>query len=149
MRATAAALLAAMAAGLAGCIAIDAKGGPVEQVACATGETRRDVAQMIFGRNIGETLGVSDEEFARFLEEVVTPRFPDGVTVQDSNGRWLYNGMQYREPGKVVTLILRRPDDRAKLGEIAAAYEHRFRQDAVLIMVHPDCVMFHMGKKAG
>ncbi|MDE2487271.1 MAG: DUF3574 domain-containing protein [Alphaproteobacteria bacterium] len=134
---------------LTGCIAIDAKGGPVEAVACSAGEARQDVAQMIFGRNIGERLGVSDEDFSRFLEEVVTPRFPDGVTVQDSQGRWLYNGVQYREPGKIVTLILRRQKDRAKLGEIAAAYEQRFHQDAVLILVHPDCVMFHMARKAG
>lgn len=149
MRPAGAALLPLILLGLSGCIAIDAKGGPVEQVACSPGETRQDVAQMAFGRNIGQAVGVSEEDFTRFLEEVVTPRFPDGVTVQDGHGRWLFGGVQYREPSKLVTLILRHPEDRAKLSEIAAAYEQRFHQDAVLIMVRPDCVMLHMARKAG
>jgi len=78
----------------------------------------------------------------------VTPRFPDRVAVQESHGRCLFNGVQYREPGEIVTLILRRPEDRAKLAEIAGAYERRFRQGAVLIMVHPACVQVHMAKPA-
>lgn len=128
---------------LGGCVSVESRGTPAT-LACAPGETRQDVAQMTFGRNIGQTLGVSEEDFARFLDEVVTPRFPDGLTVQDSQGRWLYKGVDYHEPGKVLSLILVHPDDRAKVREIAAAYETRFRQDAVLIITRPSCVEFHM-----
>ncbi len=131
---------------LGGCVSIDAHAtGPA--LACAPGETRQDVAQMAFGRNIGQTVGVSEEDFTRFLDEVVTPRFPDGLTVQDGQGRWLYKGVDYHEPSKVVTLILSRPGDRAKVREIAAAYESRFRQDSVLIVSRPACVEFHMAAK--
>jgi hypothetical protein len=139
-------LLALACAALSGCIAIDAHGTKTALI-CPAGEPSQDVAQMVFGRNIGQEVGVSEADFTRFLDEVVTPRFPEGLTVQESQGRWLYNGVDYHEPGKVLTLILRRPDDRAKLAEIAAAYEARFRQDAVLIMTRPTCVLFHYPPK--
>ena len=146
MRPFAAAALAIAIAPLGGCVSIEARGA-IAGLACAPGETRQDVAQMFFGRNIGETVGVSEEDFARFLDEVVTPRFPDGLTVQDSQGRWLYKGVDYHEPGKVLSLILVHPGDRAKVREIAAAYEAQFRQDAVLIISRPSCVEFHMAAK--
>lgn len=141
------AALAVAALALSGCVSIDARGIKTA-LACPAGETSQDVAEMAFGRSIGQQVGVSEAEFDRFLDEVVTPRFPDGLTVQDSQGRWLYQGVDYREPGKVVTLILRSPGDRAKLAEIAAAYEARFRQDAVLIMTRPTCVRLHMAAPA-
>ncbi|THD79429.1 MAG: DUF3574 domain-containing protein [Phenylobacterium sp.] len=129
--------------GLTGCVAIDAS---KTALACPAGEAQQQVAELALGRNIGQTVGVSEADFTRFLDEEVSPRFPDGLTVQDSQGRWLYNGVLYREPGKLLTLILSHPGDRAKLAAIAAAYERRYRQDAVLIRVRPECVLFHMAK---
>jgi hypothetical protein len=141
----AAGLVAALllTAPLGGCIAISETHG----LTCPAGEDRRQVAELTFGRNIGQTLGVSEADFARFLDEVVSPRFPDGFTVSDSQGRWLYRGVVYNEPGKRLSLILPgHPDDRRKVGEIAAAYEDRFKQDAVLSMIQPTCVSFHLPK---
>jgi hypothetical protein len=130
---------------LSGCVSVDAQ--RTDALACRPGETRQEIAQLIFGRNIGQTLGVSEADFVRFLDEEVSPRFPDGLTLQESQGRWLYKGVDYHEPGKVLTLILRNgSDDRRKVDEIAAAYERRFRQDAVLSMIHPACVSFHLPK---
>jgi len=137
--------LAVATLALTGCVSVDARGIKAD-LACPAGETKQDVAQLFFGRNIGTEVGVSEVDFTRFLDEVVTPRFPDGLTVVDGQGRWLYQGVDYHEPSKVVTLNLAYPGDRAKLAEIAAAYEARFRQDAVLIMVRPTCVLFHMAK---
>ena len=137
-----AALAAAVvaAAPLTGCVSVT----DTHALACSAGEDRREVAEMAFGRNIGQTVGVSQADFARFLDEEVSPRFPDGFSVVDGQGRWLYRGVVYNEPSKHVNLILLHPGDRAKLHEIAAAYEARFRQDAVLITIQPECVLFHM-----
>jgi hypothetical protein len=136
-------LLASGVLALAGCVSV--QGRVSSAAACPSGEASQPVAQLIFGRNIGDRLGVSEEDFTRFLDEEVTPRFPEGLTVQDSQGRWLSNGVLYREPGKVVTLILPgHADDRAKVDAIAKAYERRFRQEAVLGLISPACVSFHM-----
>lgn len=143
MKGAAALALASAALALSGCIAIDARGTKTA-LGCPAGEQQQDVAQLTFGRNIGQQVGVSQEDFVRFLDEEVTSRFSNGLTVQDSEGRWPYKGVLYKEPGMVVTLILAQPGDRAKLAQIAAAYEARFRQDAVLIRVRPECVLFHM-----
>jgi len=136
----AAALAAVLAAApLAGCISVSETRG----LTCPAGQDRHLVAELAFGRNIGQTLGVSEADFARFLDEVVSPRFPDGYSVVDGQGRWLYKGVVYNEPNKHLNLILPgRPDDQRKLAEIAAAYEDRFRQDAVLSMIAPACISF-------
>lgn len=127
---------------LTGCISVTAD----RPAACPTGEIHRQIAELVFGRNIGQTMGVSEADFTRFLDEEVSPRFPDGLTVSDSQGRWLYKGETFKEPGKRLTLILAAPDDRRKIGEIAQAYERRFHQDAVLTLIHPACVSFWLAK---
>jgi hypothetical protein len=135
--------------GLTGCVSVDAKGALAisDGTVCQVGEVRQQVVQMYFGRNIGQELGVSEADFVKFLDEEVTPRFPDGLTVQDGQGRWTYKGVLYKEPSKVVNLILPgKPDDHRKIGEIAAAYEHRFRQDAVLSVAAPACISFWLPK---
>jgi len=136
-------LLAPLLLTLTSCVAVNAN---VATSSCAAGETRQEVAQLSFGRNIGQEVGVSQAEFTRFLDEEVTPRFPDGLSVFDGEGRWLHRGVLYKEPGKLLVLFLTKPGDRAKLSEIAAAYERRYKQDSVLIRVHPECIQFHYAK---
>ena len=64
-------------------------------------------ADMMFGRNVGNRLVVSDQAFAQFLAAEVTPRFPDGLTVIDARGQWRDGaGALVREPAKVVLLVL-------------------------------------------
>jgi hypothetical protein len=129
---------------LTGCVAIDTQGSPSvrDALACPAGETRREVVQFYFGRNIGEQVGVSEADFAQFLDAEVSPRFPGGFTVQDGQGRWRDKGVVYNEPSKVVSVMLEKPDERREVGEVARAYEARFRQDAVLTQVHAACVSF-------
>lgn len=111
---------------------------------CAKGTKPRAVAEMIFGRNIGEIEGaVGEDEWARFVDEVVTPKFPDGLTVIDAYGQW-WNppaGRIEREPAKMLLIVL--VDEKAqapKLGEVAAAYKRRFSQQSVVIMMRRACV---------
>lgn len=97
-------------------------------------------AQILFGRNIGEQLGVSDADFTRFLDQEVSPRFPDGLTVVDAEGRWREGSDSVREPSKLVIIVLPgHSDDRAKIGQIARAYATQFQQQAVLTMAEPVC----------
>jgi hypothetical protein len=121
---------------LAGCVA-------VQPLACTGTARPRLVAELIFGRNIGARLGVSEAAWRRFLDEEVTPRFPGGFTVLDSSGQWGEGARIIREPGKVLVVALEEEGrDGASLEAIVAAYKRRFRQNSVLSIVRPSCVAF-------
>jgi hypothetical protein len=126
------------AATLAGCAALPAP-------ACLPPSQPMLSAELAFGRNIGDRLGVSDAEFKRFTAEEITPRFPDGLTVVDGVGQWRDSerGHVVREKAKLVTLVFAEdPVRRAALSSIAEAYKQRFKQQAVMVSVRPSCVSF-------
>ena len=101
------------------------------------------VAELIFGRNIGDRLGVGEGEFRRFVDEEVTPRFPDGFTVLDGRGQWREGGRIVREPSKVLVVALAEEGrGRAELAAVAEAYKARFRQHSVVAILRPGCVSF-------
>jgi hypothetical protein len=112
--------------------------------ACPAGQDRATTAELVFGRNIGGKLGVSEDDWRKFLDEDVTPRFPDGLSVMDVQGQWrASNGALIREPSKVLYLILDGgPDDPAKIANIRDAYKRRFKQEAVLLITKAACVSF-------
>jgi hypothetical protein len=125
-------LLAAVLAGCAPRLPCE----PVEQ---------RYAVQLLFGRAIGTQGEVSDAEWQDFLATVVTPAFPDGLTVYDTRGQWrdAATGAPERERSNVVTILLDDPAaSRARIDAVADAYKQRFRQDAVGIVVTPACVAF-------
>ncbi|MBS0296776.1 MAG: DUF3574 domain-containing protein [Proteobacteria bacterium] len=126
---------------LAGCST--PRAWPGLALACGAGEHRAEVAELYLGRNIGDRLGVSDEDFRRFLDEELTPRFPDGLSVIDAQGQWRGKAGLVREPSKLVVIVLPgKPDDRARLAAAAEAYKARFRQEAVLTLVSQACARF-------
>jgi hypothetical protein len=89
---------------------------------------------LYFGRNRPDGGIVGADEWRVFLDEVVTPRFPDGLTVLHATGQWRgASGSVEQEASEVVT-VLHAGDAaaRGKVAEIAAEYKHRFHQEAVL-----------------
>ena len=111
---------------------------------CRLGKSQQ-VAELMFGRKIGDRIGVSEAQWARFLDREITPRFPDGLTVIDTRGQWRDTVRKtiVREPSKLVQIVLPgKPEDDARLNEIAAAYKSRFRQQSVGIIVRAVCVSF-------
>jgi Protein of unknown function (DUF3574) len=120
-------------------------GAEPDQSSCHGGLRPQAVAELLFGRDIGGRLGVSEAAFARFVARELTPRFPDGLTVTDATGQWRdrRSGRILREPSKHVEIVLPgKADDQARLGAIASAYKHTFRQQSVGIIVRPACVSF-------
>ncbi|MBC7668962.1 MAG: DUF3574 domain-containing protein [Gemmatimonadaceae bacterium] len=128
----------AVGALLGGCAAL-----PSAKV-CPAGQSAGREAQLFFGRNVGDRVGVSEAEFARFVDDELTPRFPDGLTVLDAAGQWRgASGVIDREPSKLVILALPgRVGDEAKLDAVRAAYKARFSQEAVMLAIHPICLGF-------
>ena len=90
--------------------------------------------RLFFGRDIPGGGTVSDANWAGFLEEVVSPRFPQGLTVWRADGQWLDEDGRTVSEAVFVVEVLHPPGaehDRA-LAEIADEYRRRFRQEAVL-----------------
>jgi hypothetical protein len=90
--------------------------------------------RLYFGRSIPGGGTVSDAEWAAFLREVVTPRFPAGLTVLRGEGQWRDStGAIVREASFVLELFHPPSAEAdAALDEIAAEYKRRFRQESVM-----------------
>jgi hypothetical protein len=140
MRALGAVVAVAGLVGLAGCATMRPEPLPT----CPAGQEAHRTAQLFFGRNIGDNPGVSDADFRRFMDEDVTPKFPDGLTVMDGGGQWRgEENRLIREASKVVLIVL--PKGRDVSGRIEAvrtAYKSRFHQEAVLLITQAACVSF-------
>jgi Protein of unknown function (DUF3574) len=112
---------------------------------CPAGLAARSQVELYFGRNIGATLGVSEEAWAKFLDEEITPRFPDGLSVIDLAGQWkdTASGRIVREPGKLLVMIVAADEaTRAKFTEIIVRYKARHSQQSVLMTEREVCVAF-------
>ncbi|WP_376094224.1 DUF3574 domain-containing protein [Roseomonas sp. CCTCC AB2023176] len=120
--------------------------GAARALACPAGTGPATVVELLFGRNAGGVLRVSDADWTAFLAEEATPRFPDGLTVMDAQGQWRgRDGRIERETAKVMWLVLPGVDAAgatAQVEPLAAAYRARFAQESVLRAVRPGCVGF-------
>jgi hypothetical protein len=99
------------------------------------------VIDLYFGRDKPGGGEVTDAEWGAFVTEVVTSRFPDGLSVFDSSG-------QYREPTgrivrerskRLVVIVFDAPAHKAKVIEIVEAYKQRFGQYSVFRVEQPVC----------
>jgi hypothetical protein len=79
---------------------------------------------------------VSEAAWARFLTEIVTPRFPSGLTVVEANGQWREHGQRdvTVERSRVVEIAHDdSPETDRHIGEVVAIYKHRHRQRSVML----------------
>lgn len=104
------------------------------------------VAELFFGRNKDGRLIVSDSEWSDFLAGVVTPQFPDGLTVFDGYGQWRNpaTGVIGRSPNVKIVLIAapRSAGLAARFASVIDAYKARFRQQSVGIVTRESCAAF-------
>ncbi len=112
---------------------------------CRGGQKPTQVAELMFGRKVGDRIGVSEGEWSRFVDREITPRFPDGLTIFNAAGQWRDKASSkiVREPSKIVQIVLPgEVEDIVRLNEIAEAYKTRFKQQSVGVIVRPACVSF-------
>jgi hypothetical protein len=102
----------------------------------------RDV--LYFGRNRPGGGTVGDAEWQSFLDQVVTPRFPAGLTVVQATGQWRgRSGVVEQERSEIVTLLHGGGGAaRRAVAEIAAEYRRRFHQEAILRERMATCARF-------
>jgi hypothetical protein len=100
--------------------------------------------RLYFGRSMPEGGQVTQTDWDAFLAAVVTPRFPDGLTVWQAEGQWQEEAGQVIREGTFILEVVH-PKGKAdddKLEAIIAAYKERFRQESVLRVTHPVNVQF-------
>ena len=85
-----------------------------------------------------------EEDYQRFLDEVISPRLRAGFIVLDGNGQYLDSTDRlWREPTKI--LIVTYPPDPATsttIEEIRRAYKATFQQQSVMRIDSSTCVGF-------
>jgi hypothetical protein len=89
---------------------------------------------LYFGLKSQNGAGVSEQEWAAFLAEVVTPRFPDGLTVVSAYGQGSSPGPDAVLAELTKVLIIVHSDnkrDAEKIAEIKAKYSKQFDQPGV------------------
>ncbi|MFC9623537.1 DUF3574 domain-containing protein [Streptomyces sp. NPDC056930] len=78
---------------------------------------------------------VTDRQFLAFIDEEVTPRFPNGLTIQDGRGQWRdSHGVIERERSYELTLLYPASEARVRdvqIERIRNAYEKAYAQDSV------------------
>jgi hypothetical protein len=113
--------------------------------ACHGAQQRKLVAEIIFGRNIGDAPAVDDAAWEHFVDREMTPRFPDGLTITDATGQWREpkGGAVKREAAKHVEIAMSgRADDQKRLAALVEAYKEQFHQRGVVVIIRPACVSF-------
>jgi uncharacterized protein DUF3574 len=92
--------------------------------------------ELFFGTDRQDGPDVSEEEFQQFLKKVITPRFPDGLTVLTGQGQFLNSkGQIIQETSKLVILLypLDGGEDKSeRIETIRERYKLRFQQESVL-----------------
>jgi hypothetical protein len=99
--------------------------------------------QLYFGQRSADGEGVSEQAWTRFLAEIVTPRFPDGLTILDAYGQSHASGNLQPDDvraGATKLLIIVHPNTaeaQVAIGEIKAGYRQRFHEIGVFHVDFP------------
>jgi hypothetical protein len=103
--------------------------------------------ELYFGTSQPDGEAVTDEEWQAFLDEEITPRFPDGLTVLDGYGQFL-NSSDVIIAEESIVLIIFVPLEFAAsssvlIEEVRDTYETQFEQESVLRAdSEPVCISF-------
>jgi hypothetical protein len=110
---------------------------------CKSGEQPAIHDSLYFG-TAKPTGTVTPEDWAEFLRNTVTPRFPQGLTVSQASGEWRgADGALVHESSYLLHLV--HADDalsEKNVLELVSVYKSRFQQEAVLRVKVRACVSF-------
>ena len=113
-------------------------------LSCPEGTERWVEYQLFMGRGGPDDEIVDDAAWDAFLDQAVTPRFPDGLTAVDGRGQWRGSDGAIKQERSKLLVILAPPGAgvRQMLDEISQEYKVQFSQEAVLQTVTETCVAF-------
>jgi hypothetical protein len=101
--------------------------------------------ELFFGRARPDGSVVTDEEFRAFLDDIITPRFPNGLTVLSGTGQFRGSSGMIKREGAVFVILLYPAGDKdssVRIEEIRGSYRRIFVQESVLRVDGESCVDF-------
>ena len=100
--------------------------------------------ELLFGLSRSDGPDITEQEFQDFIDQQVTPRFPDGLTLLAGNGQFQDSaGDIIQEGSKLLILLYPFSKDRSALvDEVRAEYKSAFQQESVLRVDEHSCVSF-------
>lgn len=103
-------------------------------------------AELYFGIGATDAAASADDRqrWQRFLDEEVTPRFPDGFSVLDAYGQWQRRetGTIERQPSKLLVILFHGEQHRRDLDALRTAWKQRSGDQSVLLSITPAAVSF-------
>lgn len=113
----------------------------VSPPACIKGEPMTQTT-LYFGLNRPHGSVISSTEWQSFVDNDVTSRFKDGLTVIDAKGQWLGNdGTVAKERSKALVLI-HKSDKETAIEILRTRYKQQFAQESVMRVDTAVCVDF-------
>ena len=100
--------------------------------------------ELLFGTGRRGASLVSEREWSAFLDEEITPRFPEGLTVLSAYGQWRGQSGTISKERSIVLVIWYEPNQsrEAAIEAIRLAYKERFAQESVMRVDGLSCVSF-------
>ncbi|AKP33730.1 DUF3574 domain-containing protein [Yersinia aleksiciae] len=108
---------------------------------CIKGEPMAQTT-LYFGLNRPHGPAITTTEWQSFVDNDVTSRFKEGLTVIDAKGQWLGNdGRVAKESSKALVLIHKNDKD-ADIEALRSRYKQQFAQESVMRVDTRVCVDF-------
>lgn len=127
---------------LTGCVGVT-KTSETSSSSCIVGDIMTQ-STLYFGLNRPVGPEITTKEWQQFVDNDVTPRFREGLTVFNASGQWLGNdGKLARESSKVLMLVhASDAESNRKIETLRSTYQSRFHQDSVMRVDQKVCVAF-------
>ncbi|MEO6046803.1 MAG: DUF3574 domain-containing protein [Candidatus Kapaibacterium sp.] len=90
--------------------------------------------RLYFGREIRGRGELTEDEWRGFLRDIVTPRFPDGLTQWSAEGQWRDSSGAIVHEGTFVLELIHSDSERddVAIAEIIERYKFLFHQESVM-----------------
>ena len=100
--------------------------------------------ELFFGATRADGQPLADQDWQKFVDEEVTPRFPEGLTELVGRGQWRRpDGVITHEPSRLLLIWYSPATNKdADIEAILDAYKTRFKQLSVMRVDGVNCVSF-------